>query len=181
MIGFPIVNEATTDRLLTGGDIDPESMQRGRDGDLWIGDEFGPWILHFDSQGPPPRSAVPDAGRAAVTEQPVPAGRATGNATRTAGARGDGDLAERQVPVRDRSRVATVADNAVDPLRRYIFEFSVKDEAFTGRTWQYHVENTANLVADMDALDRHHLVLIERDAGRGLTALFRNVYVDRSA
>ena len=25
-------------------------------------------------------------------------------------------------------------------------------------------------------LDRHHLVLIERDGGRGLAALFRNVY-----
>ena len=51
LIGFPIVNEGTTDRLLTGGDIDPESLQRGRNGDLWVGDEFGPWILHFDAPG----------------------------------------------------------------------------------------------------------------------------------
>ena len=50
-IGFPIVNEGTEARLLTGGDIDPESLQRGRHGDLWVGDEFGPWILHFDSRG----------------------------------------------------------------------------------------------------------------------------------
>ena len=50
-IGFPIVNEGTTERLLTGGDIDPESMQRGPNGDLWMGDEFGPWILHFDQSG----------------------------------------------------------------------------------------------------------------------------------
>ncbi len=50
-IGFPIVNEATTDRLLTGADIDPESLQRGRRHDLWMGDEFGPWILHFDARG----------------------------------------------------------------------------------------------------------------------------------
>ncbi len=70
---------------------------------------------------------------------------------------------------------ATVADT--DQLRRYIFEFSIKDEAFTGRTWQYHVENIAHLVADMAALSEHRLVLIERDGGRGLTALFRNVYV----
>ena len=39
------------DRLLTGADIDPESLQRGSDGDLWVGDEFGPWILHFDATG----------------------------------------------------------------------------------------------------------------------------------
>src|SRR4051794_1525146 len=31
-IGFPIVNEDTTSRLLTGGDLDPESLQRGRHG-----------------------------------------------------------------------------------------------------------------------------------------------------
>jgi hypothetical protein len=36
LIGFPIVNEGTPRRLLTGGDIDPESLQRGRHGDLWV-------------------------------------------------------------------------------------------------------------------------------------------------
>src|SRR4051812_19475718 len=51
LMGFPIVNEGTPRRLLTGGDIDPESLQRGRHGDLWVGDEFGPWILHFDRSG----------------------------------------------------------------------------------------------------------------------------------
>src|SRR3954447_616676 len=47
-IGFTIDNEDTTSRLLTGGDIDPESLQRGAHGDLWVGEEFGPWLLHFD-------------------------------------------------------------------------------------------------------------------------------------
>ncbi len=51
LIGFPIVSEATAERWLTGGDIDPESLQVDRHGDLWVGDEFGPWILHFDAEG----------------------------------------------------------------------------------------------------------------------------------
>ena len=50
-IGFPIVNETTSDRLLTGDDFDIESVQPGRDGSFWIGDEFGPFILHVDSHG----------------------------------------------------------------------------------------------------------------------------------
>src|SRR4051794_19251874 len=41
LIGFAIINEHTADRLLTGGDIDPESLQRGRHGDLWVGEDRG--------------------------------------------------------------------------------------------------------------------------------------------
>ena len=58
-----------------------------------------------------------------------------------------------------------------------MFEFSVRTEAFTGRIWKYRTEQPGFLVADMWATDRHHLVVIERDAGRGLDAMFRNVYV----
>src|SRR5262249_30845285 len=51
VLTFPIVNGATTERLLTGGDFDVESVQRAKDGSLWVGDEFGPFLLHFDSTG----------------------------------------------------------------------------------------------------------------------------------
>ncbi|MGD1699797.1 glycerophosphodiester phosphodiesterase family protein [Dapis sp. BLCC M229] len=51
LIPFDIVNEDTSDRLLTGADFDIESFVIDNDGDIWIGDEFGPYILHFDSTG----------------------------------------------------------------------------------------------------------------------------------
>src|SRR5262249_16971853 len=51
VLTFPIVNGATTERLLTGADFDVESVQRAKDGSLWVGDEFGPFLLHFDSTG----------------------------------------------------------------------------------------------------------------------------------
>ena len=38
-------------RLLTGFDFDPESVQVARDGTFWIGEEFGPFVLHADRQG----------------------------------------------------------------------------------------------------------------------------------
>lgn len=38
-------------RLLTGFDFDPESVQIGADGTFWIGEEFGPFLLHADQQG----------------------------------------------------------------------------------------------------------------------------------
>ena len=51
LIPFDIVNEGTSDRLLTGADFDLESFVIDNDGDIWIGEEFGPYILHFDSTG----------------------------------------------------------------------------------------------------------------------------------
>ncbi|MGA7954359.1 MAG: esterase-like activity of phytase family protein [Gloeobacterales cyanobacterium] len=50
-VPFQITNEGTSDRLLTGADFDVESFVLARDGTIWIGDEFGPYLLHFDATG----------------------------------------------------------------------------------------------------------------------------------
>ncbi|MEA5576826.1 glycerophosphodiester phosphodiesterase family protein [Anabaena sp. UHCC 0451] len=50
-IPFTIVNEGTSSRLLTGADFDIESFVIAKDGSIWIGEEFGPYLLHFDATG----------------------------------------------------------------------------------------------------------------------------------
>jgi glycerophosphoryl diester phosphodiesterase len=50
-VKFAIVNNWTRRRVLTGADFDIESMQRARDGSLWFGDEFGPFLLHTTANG----------------------------------------------------------------------------------------------------------------------------------
>jgi glycerophosphoryl diester phosphodiesterase len=50
-IPFAIVNAFTADRVLTGADLDLESIQRAKDGTLWFGDEFGPFLIHTDETG----------------------------------------------------------------------------------------------------------------------------------
>jgi glycerophosphoryl diester phosphodiesterase len=49
--GFKIVNETTIDRLLTGADFDIESFNLAKDGTIWVGEEFGPYLLHFSGKG----------------------------------------------------------------------------------------------------------------------------------
>ena len=50
-VPFDIVRKGTPERWLTGADFDVESLVVAPNGDLWIGEEFGPYILHFDPQG----------------------------------------------------------------------------------------------------------------------------------
>lgn len=49
-VPFRIANEATEARLLTGGDFDPESIQIVN-GEVWIGEEFGPYLIHATTDG----------------------------------------------------------------------------------------------------------------------------------
>ncbi|WP_406585122.1 esterase-like activity of phytase family protein [Deinococcus aetherius] len=50
-VTWPIVNEASPERLLTGADFDVEGFAFAPDGTLWVGDEFGPFLLHFAADG----------------------------------------------------------------------------------------------------------------------------------
>jgi glycerophosphoryl diester phosphodiesterase len=172
LIGFPIVNDGTSERLLTGGDIDPESLQQGADGDLWVGDEFGPWILHFDATGRllDPPFATP--GLISPNNPFLGGGTATQPNSRGYEAMAISPDGERLYAALEGATVAEAGSTG-----RHVFEFSVRDKAFTGRSWTYRTELPAYMVADMWALDAHRLVVIERDAGRGLDAVFRKVYL----
>jgi len=58
-IPFKIVNESTSERLLTGADFDPESFVLAADDTIWVGEEFGPYLLHFDGTGKLLEAPVP--------------------------------------------------------------------------------------------------------------------------
>ncbi len=48
---IPVDANITTNRWLTGADFDIESFREAPDGTFWVGDEFGPFLLHFDANG----------------------------------------------------------------------------------------------------------------------------------
>jgi hypothetical protein len=177
VIGFPIQRP---DRLLTGADVDPESLQRGKDGDLWMGDEFGPWILHFDQTGvllePPFRVPASIVGSTSVTgflESPASPFISSAADATVAGSRGFEAMAASPNGkyLYGLLEGATVQDSNID--RRYLVEFSIDDREFTGSVWQYLTQPTVTgaqqccFMADMWALDQHRMVVIERDNGRG--------------
>lgn len=50
-IPWTITHQFDPARPLSGADLDPESFVRLRDGSYWVGDEFGPFLVHVDARG----------------------------------------------------------------------------------------------------------------------------------
>jgi glycerophosphoryl diester phosphodiesterase len=170
-IDFPIVNGSTTSRQLTGDDFDIESVQRGRDGSFWIGDEFGPFLLHVDSRG-----------RLLSAPVPFPLGKSPQNpvlGSEVANVRQSGGF-EAMAQSPDRRYLYPIVENSLvddaDKRRRVISEFDTRAGRYTGRTWAYHVDADANLAADAQMIGPGRLLVLERDNFDGPSAVTKKVY-----
>ncbi|GAA1825458.1 esterase-like activity of phytase family protein [Agromyces salentinus] len=172
VLDFPIANGATDERLLTGADFDIESVVRAKDGTFWVGEEFGPFLLHFAADG-------------TLLEKPFSLGGAkspqnpylqAGETPRVRASRGFEALA---ASVNGRYLYPVVegsyADDA-DLRRREIHEFDTRRGAYTGRTWSYQTDQEANVIGDAFTVRNDVLLLVERDDFEGDQAVTKRVY-----
>ncbi|WP_034620402.1 esterase-like activity of phytase family protein [Cellulomonas sp. URHE0023] len=171
-IDFPIVNDATPDRLLTGADFDVESVVRSKDGSFWIGEEFGPFLLHVDATGtllaaPVPFPAAKSPQNPYLQPGETPRLKGSNGFEAMAGSR-DGRFL---YPVTEGAFV----DDAV-ARRRTISEFDTGANGYTGRTWAYQTDQEANLVGDAFMTGKHEMLVVERDNFQGEAAVIKRVY-----
>jgi hypothetical protein len=166
-VPFPIVNENTKDRILTGGDFDIESVRRARDGSLWFGEEFGPFLVHTDATGAVLEAPIPTPGIQSPDSPYL--GSATPNLKSSSGFEG-------MAISRDKRFLYPFLEGAVigdDPLIRRVFEFDLRRHAYTGRTWTWRMADPAHSVSDVTLLRGDRFVVLERDNGQGATATWK--------
>ena len=172
LIPFAIVREGSEDRLLTGGDFDPESMRIARDGTLWFGDEFGPFLLHTDRSGKVLEAPIPTRGVRSPDYPGITPDRA--NLARSNGFEGmalSGD-GRKLYP-------ALEGPLTTDPdkTRRWIYEFDVRTERYTGRRFQHRVADPSYLVSDFTSLGDGRYVVLERDNFENVQARHKKAFV----
>jgi hypothetical protein len=159
------------DRVLTGADFDVESIVRAVDGTYWLGDEFGPFLLHVDRTGRLLSAPIPTPGVFAP-ENP----NLGGGTPNLGGSRGYESLAispngRYLYPVLE----GTVTGDAAGELRMY--EFDRESGAYTGNRWTYALESPAHSVADVVTVDANRFLFLERDSTSGDAAVFKKVYL----
>ena len=167
-VPFRIVHEGTAKRYLTGSDFDTESFQFAG-GALWIGDEFGPFLIKADLNGKVLRS--PD--HPAVTTPGAPDQAVKFQVRRSKGYEG-------MAASRDGSKLYALLEGAVwDEATKApetldgkqflrVLEFDVKTEKWTGRHWKYVMEANHHAIGDFNMIDGTTGMVIERDNGEGV-------------
>jgi len=189
-IPFPI-RYAEEGRVLAGSDFDPESFCRLPDGTFWIGEEFGPFLLHTDNEGrlllPPVPVPVPDAlldharGLTDLRSPDHPDLRSLTEelAMQAANLPRSGGL-EGMAMLPDGSLLYLAVEKALlddpDRTRRLILEFEPRTARFTGRHWIYRVEAENVSIASMEAFDTNTLLVTERDEAEGTEARIKKIF-----
>jgi glycerophosphoryl diester phosphodiesterase len=174
-IPFAIVTDGSDDRLLTGGDFDIESMGVDHRGELWFGDEFGPFLLHTDATGRVLEAPIPLPG---VKSPDYPADYPAPIVGESNLARSNGFEGMAISP--DGRTLYPVLEGPVagdDPHVRRVHEFDIDARSYTGRSWRYEVADPSFLVSDFTALDAGRFVALERDNFQGTAAQHKQGFV----
>jgi hypothetical protein len=171
VIPFKLINGATEERYLTGGDFDIESFRIDRRGTLWFGDEFGPFLLHTDLTGKVLEAPIPLPG-VRSPDNPLP-----GSAPNLASSNGFEGMA---ISPDGRTLYPTLegplADDADKTIRRS-FTFDIAKRRYEPGYRVYHVADPTYLVSDFTALDSKRFVSLERDNFQGKAAVHKQAFV----
>jgi len=177
---FPIAMEGSAKRYLTGADFDVESIQPVADG-FWVGEELGPYMLKFSTEGVLTDVVATKAGEIDVKSPDNPTLVVPANPTakmpvfnlkRSGGYEGlamskDGSklygMLEGPLYLEDGS--VEKADG-LTALR--IIELDAATKAWTGKTWLYPLSEGGEAIGDFNMIDETTALVIERDNGVGV-------------
>ncbi len=172
---FPwrLADENDPERPLTGADADPESLVAMPDGTFWMGDELGPWLLHFSIDGDLLEAPVELPDNVRSPDHPlVLAGSAPATLARTRGYEAM-DLAG------DNKTLVTILEGAVTgepPQKRRLQRFDTTTRKWLPFTLIYELDADTMSVTDMSRIEGNRFVVIERDDFAGTAAKAKRVY-----
>ena len=161
--GKPEVNKVIIEnRWLTGADIDPESVRIDKTGTLWLGDEFGPFLINVDASGKVLRQEIP---LPAVMSLDNPnRNNAPANLPSTGGFEGMAinPAGDTLYPMLE----STVQDDPEKSLR--IYQFDINTARYDKAFYRYlHSEGSS--IGDFVAVNEHEFLVLERNDATAIT------------
>jgi len=197
---IPVDPRITSQRLLTGSDFDVEGIVRAKDGSYYFGDEFGPFIFHTDKSGRllkgvpaalPNRTGIGSNPLIQSPDYPTPvAGSALPPVSGSANSQSSGGFEGFTINPSG-TKIYALLEKALtgdaDPQRRFINVYSTATNTYLNELYAYKVgdpngnnngiDPTGNSIGDMNMINDHEILVIERDQNQGSASRFKRVYL----
>jgi hypothetical protein len=192
LVPWPITNNDTADRLLTGWDFDIESFRQLPDGTFWFGDEFGPYLLHTDATGVLLDAPIPTPFPEALQDftrgldfvqspdHPDFVDLADQEARQVAANLPSSGGIEGLALNPDGTLLYTLMEGVLvdDPTRDLLLiqQFDPMTKAYTGEYWFYPLSVPGHPIGDMTAINDHEFLILERDNTQGIDTVFKRIF-----
>lgn len=155
---FPKVPEIIkSKRILTGADFDPESIVMDNTGNFWIGDEFGPFIMHADSSGKILHAPFPLPEEIASPDTPLAISTASVQARRSGGF-------EAMAISPDKNTLWVILEKSLqhdDPMYLRLYKFDIQRQLFASQFMKYPLNAKDNAVSAMAMVNANQLLVLE--------------------
>jgi glycerophosphoryl diester phosphodiesterase len=176
---FPIARGETRERWLTGADLDPESFVRMPDGSFWIGDEFGPFLVHVSATGSVLDAPVEVPGLRSPDHphlQSADAGQMSAATVRRS--RGFESLS---AGAGFRALYPALESAPLASPGRRVFTFDPARRALSDETWDFPLDGEAltelvGLEQIFGATCANRFLAVERDGAQGAAAKIKRVH-----
>jgi hypothetical protein len=171
----PVDASISAGRLLTGGDLDIESVRKDKNGNLWFGEEFGPFLVKTDATGKVLKHEVALPNSLAIGSNPLVQSPQNPYLTGGVGNNLRASNGFEGMAINSAGdKLYTLLEGALipDPNQKHLIinEFSIDSESYTGKTFGYRLDPAGTNIGDMTAINDHEFLVIERNGIQGTDA-----------
>lgn len=170
----------TSGRLLTGGDLDIESVRRDRNGNLWFGEEFGPFLVKADASGTV-QKVIQTPNVLGLGSNPFvqsPSSPLNSGAVNLPGSGGFEGMALNASGTKLHTLLERPLTTDTDQKRLLVQEFDLATETFNGNWFGYKLDPLGTNIGDMTAIDDSRFLVIERNGGTATSGTpFKKIYL----
>jgi hypothetical protein len=143
------------------------------DGTIWVGEEFGPFLLHLNADGDLIEAPIPTPGVRSPSNPTL--GSAVANLANSKGFEGMTISPDGQ-ELHPMLEGATAEDKEAG-LGSDLRIYTVREGAYADGFLRYRMASPANALGDFIQVNKHEALVIERDNGQGSAAVFKRIYL----
>ena len=163
----------STNPLIENHRLDSEGIRVAPDNTVWVSDEYGPYILHFNQQGQEIGSLTLPAGYQVANPGPTATYEAANNTTGRTTNRGMEGLA---ISPDGKTLVAMMQssltqDGGLNGSNDRVLVYDLTNPTAAPKQYMYQLDSKATPISELLAINDHQFLVDERDSNGGPTGI----------